>query len=158
LGASLTFPNDACYTTGGDNVTITNGAIAGHVDVNGSDAIPSDVGGTHWALCGGSGGPACTGAPGGGIGCVGCVLGSNLPAPGVDQFAEAGQTLGGGLPGPVLTNAAQADTLFSVPFGIADGSAGAGQSATETLGLMGPSSSSDQSSAFTTAWTWTAVP
>jgi hypothetical protein len=146
LNASLTFPNDACYTTGADDVTITNGALAGHVDVNGADAVPHDSG-QHWTLCGGSG-PSCTGAaPGGGGGCLGqCITNE----PGIDQFVEWG---GAGPYTPFLTNSPQGDTVFG-----ALGSAAVGQSATEGLEFIGPSSSTDLSSTFTTAWTWTAVP
>jgi hypothetical protein len=55
-GAPLTFPNGRCNST---TITVTNGSAAGHIDVQGADAIPQDLA-THWTLCGGTG-PACTG-------------------------------------------------------------------------------------------------
>src|SRR4029077_15895844 len=71
-GSTLEFPNGLC-TTGTSYITITNGAAAGHVDVNGADAIPADNG-THWTLCG-SGSSSCL--------------------PGTDQFDEVGNFVTG---------------------------------------------------------------
>jgi len=136
-GSTLTFPNGRCATSAANVVTITNGSAPGHIDVQGADAIPAD-GGTHWTLCGG--GILCTG---------------NNGVPGQDQFAEQD---GGpnGAPGPFLVTGdrgAQCDTGFS-----SNCSAGSNQGVTESLHMAGPSGSTDNSRAFTTAWTWTAVP
>lgn len=133
-GGVMTPPDGSCATSGGDDVTITNGPSFGHIDVAGADAVPAD-GGVHWNLCGGAG-TACSGASG---------------APGVDQFSLSDTA--GGHASPVLTGTPQCDTGFS-----ADCSASAGQSATETLDLEGPATSTDNSGSFSMVLTWTAVP
>src|SRR5438477_2584443 len=46
-GTSLAFPNDNCDTPA---ITVTNTGTAGHINVRGSDAVPSDNG-TPWSLC-----------------------------------------------------------------------------------------------------------
>jgi len=125
-GASLTFPNDTCTTPA---VTVTNTGSAGHINVHGSDAVPSDSG-THWSLLGGT-----TTSP-----------------PGPDKFAELTANTAGG-PGTTLSNTDACDETFTMGC-----TASANQSANETVGLTGPSSSSDSSSSFSTTITWTAVP
>ncbi len=129
-GSVLSFPNGNCGTIPG--VTITNGTAPGHIDVQGANAIPSDSG-TPWTLCGG-GGSSCTGG--------------TSTTPGTNQFLE--QATGGG---PILTTSAQCDTGFS-----SGCAATSSQATTEILALFGPSASTDTSTAFTTVWTWTAVP
>ena len=48
----LGFPNGQCIAPGDlSGITITNEGAAGHIFVQGGDAIPSD-GGTHWTLVG----------------------------------------------------------------------------------------------------------
>ena len=132
-GSDLTFPNGQCHTTGANDVTVTNGAAAGHMDVEGANAIPSDSG-ANWTLCGGTG-TACTGTSGN---------------PGQDQFGEAN---GGGV---ILTTSLGCDTNFSG--GGTTCATVSGQHETEVLFLTGPSTSTDTSLSFSTTWTWTAVP
>jgi hypothetical protein len=126
--------------TGG--ITITNGNTAGHIDVNGQNAIPADMGGTPWAI-------------------------ENTVNPGVDQFLEdtlGSQSNGVGSNNTSLSTAPVCDTAFNVvgvgspvqPVG--DCSATAGQSSNEVLNMVGPSSSTDQNGPFTVTTTWTAVP
>jgi hypothetical protein len=48
----LGFPNGSCFAPGDlTGITITNTGPAGHIFVQGGDAVPSD-GGTHWTLTG----------------------------------------------------------------------------------------------------------
>jgi hypothetical protein len=124
-GASLTFPNDTCYAP---PITVTNSGTAGHINVHGSDAVPSDNG-TPWTL-----------APG---------------SPGADQFTESltGSTQGGA----TLSNTDSCDKAFD-DFQASDCAAGPNQSQSESLYMTGPSSSTDSSSSFATTITWTAVP
>jgi hypothetical protein len=149
----LTFPNDLCphLENLAAQITITNGGAGGHVDVNGTNAVPSDGSGNDWLLCQA-------------IGPVGCAGGG---LPGADQFSQ--QTCGTFSSGPVsgsscstyVTAGPECDTAFewSATSGSVAGCAStAGQTATEFLDLRGPSSSSDQSPVFTTTVTWTAVP
>jgi hypothetical protein len=137
-GTTLVFPNGTCLA---GPVTITNGSQPGHIDVQGSDAVPSDNG-TRWTLC-----LPMVGAP-----VVPCTGTANPLTPGADQFAEEANTANG-TGSPPLTNNPQCDTAFSAAC-----AASSGQSASETLILLGPQSSSDPSASFTTVWTWTAVP
>jgi hypothetical protein len=136
--APLTFPNGPCPAS--SDVTVTFGNVAGHVDVNGADAVPLG-GGTHWTLCGGtSGGPACTGGA--------------SETPGVDQYAE-GEFIGTTVPTNALLGNAP---ICDLGFGPTCGEATAGQSATEKYIMVGPSSSSSTASSFSTSITWTALP
>jgi hypothetical protein len=130
----------AC-STGGTTLTITNGPLAGTIDVQGSDAIPADNG-THWTLCSPNGGAACTGTG---------------QAPGVDQFRESMVLL------PPLTLDLQASPQCDIAFAVIGVSGNCTAqpnqvSTTEQLGLRGPSSSTDSSTSFTTTITWTAAP
>jgi hypothetical protein len=143
-GSALTFPNGICQTSSANQVTITNGTNPGHIDVQGSDAIPSDNG-THWTLCGGTGGPTCTGSSGG-------FCGPSHLLGGQDQFQEC-DVSGSDSLSPILTTAPQCDTGFAAAC-----AASAGQSQVEILGMDGPTASTDTSTSFTTVWTWTAVP
>jgi hypothetical protein len=142
--APLTFPNGDCYLPLGSGITITNGGVGGHIDVQGASAQPAD-GGQDWTLCGGV--VPCTGNG----------------SPGVDQFTEFGQGtkpfIGGG--DVTFTTSPQCDMAFdNSPYGV--GSPGCmttpGQEAVEYTDLVGPSSSTDQSQSFTTSVTWMAVP
>lgn len=143
-GSVLSFPDGICLTVSlGNNVTVTNGQVPDHIDVQGADAIPADLG-THWTLCDGpaaAGGLACTGA------------GSN---PGQDQFTELATN--GAFSSPILTIQPQCDTDFATSGSPGTCAAGVGTQAQEQLHLGGPSSSTDTSTSFTTVWTWTAVP
>jgi hypothetical protein len=145
--AVLVFPFGMCQTIDTAAVTITNGSAPGHIDVQGADAIPSDNG-THWTLCGGAGGPACTSS-------ISNALVAGIKYPGQDQFVEL--TSIGGISGTLgtapLTNSPQCDDQFG-----SSCVATSGQATTESLVLQGPTASTDSSSSFTTVWTWTAVP
>jgi hypothetical protein len=131
----LTFPNGRCQTS---NITITNGSAAGHIDVNGADAIPADSG-THWTLCAGTVAPTCSG-------------GGNA---GQDQYRENTFNNSNTSIRPDLTNTPQCDTSFAPGSACA---AAAGQSTKEFIAMTGPSASTDTSSTFTSSVTWTAVP
>jgi hypothetical protein len=126
-GTRLGFPNGRC-TSG--PVTVTNGAAPSTIVVSGTDAAPSDAG-KSWTLCGGAGAPACTGK---GV------------FPGVDQFFETDANV-------KLGPAGSCDVWFAVN---PCGSATPGQATTESLLLLGPEASTDQSPTFTTQITWTA--
>jgi hypothetical protein len=124
-------------------IKITNGASAGHVDVTGSDAIPSD-GGKHWTLCGGIG-QACTGKRG---------------RPGKDQLQTA--TLGGSVrkpaQGTILTYNPQCDAAYDLSTGTQGCVASAGQVANEGLNIFVAATSTDPAKTFTNPVSWTAVP
>jgi hypothetical protein len=136
----LTFPNGFCQSP---NITITNGAAGGHVEVNGASALPNDGSGNGWALCGGTGLTCSNG------------VAPNV-VPGADQYEEGTGNTGGGLSGPDLTSTPACDTSFD------SGGTGCvstpGQVSTEFVGITGPSSSSDQSPMFSTTVSWTAAP
>lgn len=150
----LPFPNGACTvgtatvtSTIPGGITITNGAVAGHIDVNGQDATPADVGGTPWTME-----------------YPGNFLSTPQILPGVDQFAE--ETLGNNyFVGINSYTAFDGSPVCDLAFTItsttpATGScaASAGQSSMEALDITGPSSSTDQNGPFTITTTWTAVP
>jgi hypothetical protein len=152
--SALAFPNGFCQTSNTDNVTITTGSQPSTVDVQGSDAVPSDNG-THWTLCGAESGSRCTGP----TPLFGAPITQSQQEPGQDQFAE--QTSLNGFDdsqsldfGPPLTTSPQCDTAF----GTGSCSAHSSQATTEVLILLGPESSTDASTAFSTTWTWTAAP
>jgi len=140
-GSALTFPNGGCQAI---NITITNGTAPGHIDITGADAIPADSG-THWTLCGAV-------AAAGGATCA-----NGQFTPGVDQFFEEGHSSNTSAPSPPLSTTPQCDLAFANSGG-ASCSATSGQVGSEYLSLEGPSSSTDNSTSFTTIWTWTAVP
>ena len=140
----LGFPNGACQAAASP-VTVTNGTAPATITVTGADMVPADNG-THWAL-GGTPGTTTTG---------------NCPfTPGADQYCETLAPGPGYNSGPagilqpylVLGNTATCDPFFGTS---GCGPAPAGAASTEFLAMTGPSSSSDPSSTFTTAVTWTA--
>jgi hypothetical protein len=142
--SALGYPNGECSvgkagTTGVFPITIKNTGTAGDVDVNGASSVPSDKG-TGWVLCnaGSHPAPACTGAGG---------------DPGVNQYKEEnfakGEENGDG-----LTSTSACDPVFDPKGGC---TASAGQSESEGIELLGPSSSSDTSTSWTSSITWTAV-
>jgi hypothetical protein len=136
----LEFPNGLCTVgssgpAGTSGITITNGAAAGHIDVNGQSATPADNG-QSWSL-------VVTGTPG------------------TDQFREA--TNGSQFPAVssnevIVPTIPVCDTGFNVVSSSGDCSAAPAQSSTEILVLEGPSASTDQNGPFTVVTTWTAVP
>ena len=147
-GATLNFPNGNCVTTGANDVVITNGAIAGHIYVTGTDATPSDAG-QHWVLCNGPNSASCTGPSGG-------PFGANYP--GQNQIEEWTMT-SAGVNGSTLGSVPSCDEAFNLAAsGAFDCSAAINQQTTEGLSLLGPSLSTDTSSSWQTTWTWTAVP
>jgi len=143
----VTFPNDHCPAS--DYVTVTNGPVAGAIDVQGADAVPSD-GGTHWQLCGGPGGTDCSGAANDGV--SEAPLGGSANYPGQDQYQEETEDEGGD--SPALTNNPQCDTAY---YGM-NCQASAGQAISESIVFLGPSASTDPSGTFTSSIMWTAVP
>ncbi len=144
----LAFPNGECNSPA---ITITNGAVADDIDVQGQNAVPSDVTqdpGTappDWALCG-SASTACLGSP---------EPGGTLTYPGQDQYEEWTDTEGSR--GPYLSDTAQCDTAFN-SYPLVSCAASAGQSQEEFVALVAPSASTDTSATFTSALTWTAAP
>jgi hypothetical protein len=141
----LTLPNGTCADP---VVTVTNGPVAGHIDVNGADAVPADQG-NNWVLCGVDVG--CTGPP------FDPTNPKSSPLPGADQYLEsARQPFNGSYYVGPLGHSPSCDTSWNPPtFSCA---ASAGQSANEFLAVIGPTTSSDQSPTFTTSVTWTAAP
>ena len=138
----LAFPNGICtvgsVTTNGitGGVTVVNGPVAGHIDVSGQQARPEDTG-TPWTLI-------VTGTPG------------------VDQFREA--TNGSQLvqfPSEsriVPQTIPVCDKSFEVSGTAGACTSAAGQSATESLVLLGPSATTDTHGPFVVTTTWMAVP
>jgi hypothetical protein len=121
----------ATSVTGG--ITITNTGTAGHIDVNGSNAIPSD-GGAPWTLESG-----------------------NWSGPdeyALNTFGEGG----GGASSLVLSTAPMCDTNFNLNTSPNGCSAASGAAQEEEVLLYGPQSSTDTSSKFTSTITWTAGP
>jgi len=148
-GASpLTFPTGHCDSP---QITITNGPVGGHIAVNGTSAVPSDKNGNDWTLCGGTGGAACSATD---------QFGQTVPGP--DQYNEWDWAPNGA---PhyvqVLSTSPQCDGAFDTPVTTNEFvgcRASPGQAADETLHLIGPTQSEDQSPTFCTSVVWTAVP
>jgi hypothetical protein len=146
--AQLAFPNGFCSVGVAGNsgaaggVTVTNGTAAGHIDVNGANAVPSDSG-TPWTLLDS---PSAY-AP-------------SLTTPAADQYDELTQVLfsGHGVVNSVVSTTPTCDLAFdgttSTPGGC---TAAAGASTTESLVIEGPSTSTD-AGPFAITTTWTAVP
>ena len=149
-GGSLGFPDGYCYYGNGPGsvyttgVTIANTGAAGHIDVNGSNAVPSDAG-TPWTLCSEAVG-TCT------------LLQGGLYYPGANQFQlVTSADPEGGNASTILSNSPACDAAFDG--GTSGGcSAAIGASQIEGITLAGPESSTDTSSTFTTTLTWTAGP
>jgi len=137
---TVQFPNGVCTTPAGV-VTVTNGAAPAEIDIQASSFLPSDGTGTPWSLCI----PLVQT-------CSGGILG-NVPGP--DQYTLANSNDAFSDSGWPIAGSANCDQAFQ------DKDAGCdvnpGDSASETLQLMAPSSSTDLSSAFSNTVTWTAV-
>jgi hypothetical protein len=142
--AALGFPNGHCSlgtpgAHGSFPITITNTGVAADVYVNGGNAVPSDKG-TEWGLCNFGTNPAvkCSADDG-------KFPGNNQYV--VQNFASGSMNSAG------LTGAMTCDTQFA-----AGGcSAVQGDAQAEGILLIGPASSSDQSTSWTVTITWTAV-
>ena len=134
-GDTLAFPNGRCISP--VPPVITNGGVAGHIDVATTAPTPAD-GGTLWAVC------ACTSGP-----------------PGADQIGiETTQSPGTRSFSPVVTTP-RCDGAWSPTVGIQGGSPCAAnpfQSATEYIQILGPASSTDPSTSWSFDVTWSAVP
>lgn len=150
----LGFPNGEC--TGAQSVSIVNGSSPATILVNGADMVPADNG-PHWTLCVWGASPQT---------CTGPQSISQMFYPGTDQYYETVSPSGGynlpvlqGVgqvgPGPFdgLTNTPSCDTAFN---GASGCSVGAGKSSLEFLAITGPNASSDPSTSFSTAVTYTA--
>jgi hypothetical protein len=131
----LGFPSGRC-TVGGfpytapsvGGVTVTNAGAAGEIEVNGTNAIPSDDV-APWTLVSGT--------------------------PGANQFFL--ETIGwDGTTGTV--GYIGAPPVCDNAFDFYSCSVPSGQSQAEELEIVGPSSSTDTSTSFTTIVTWTAAP
>jgi hypothetical protein len=143
----LGFPDGQCFygrpgVNGKFPITITNTGIASNIYVSGSSATPSDNG-TGWKLCNVGEDPevACTGR-------------LHL-VPGTDQYLVRNFS-------PVdkpdysgLTDTPACDHVFGVSHGCF---AVQGTSQAEGIELIGPSSSSDNSTQWTVTITWMPVP
>ncbi len=140
----LGFPNGRCIvglvSPGIYPITITNTGIASDIYVNGSSANPAD-GGTQWVLCNRGDHP--------GVSCAG-----HEDKPGADQylienFSSTGEQTNG------ITGTPTCDREFD-----SSGSCWAVQGSWQSEGieLIGPSSSSDDSTKWTMTITWTPVP
>jgi hypothetical protein len=140
----LGFPNGRCWVGSlgvAYPITIRNTGIASYVDVNGSDAVPSDDM-TDWSLCNVGDSPAVT------------CTGRNNNLPGTDQYLV--QNFGPyGENGSGLTDSPLCDHEFDQ-----NGRCWAMQGASQTEGieLTGPYQSSDNSTKWTVTITWTPVP
>jgi hypothetical protein len=126
----LGYPNGTCdNTTNGNQITVTNTGVPGHVNVQATNASPfingvQENGGTPWTL----------------------VSGGLLPLQ--DQFSVNNINTG-----QFLSTAQAGDAIFG-----ASGAAAANQLQAENLLLRGPLIASDnQATSFATAVTWTAV-
>lgn len=138
---TLTLPNGFCLA-GGAGVTVTNGAVAGHVAVAGTNATGTNGTGT-WAL---TGNPAIL--PGG-------------LAPASDQFNASTVTgTNAGWHNTDLATTATNDCAFypGDSSGNSCGTANAGQSIGENLAITGPASSTGTATAYGFTVTWTATP
>ncbi len=120
----LAFPNGQCNTP---TFTATAGTASEDIDVQGSNAVPSD-GGTQWTLF-----PTAD--------------------PGANQFYELTHENSSGSTGTILSDTPACDLAFDDGCAATAGEIGL----PEELEMLGPSSSSDSSSSFTTTVTWTAV-
>lgn len=124
-GTAMGFPNATCSTT---SYAVANaGNTTEAISVAGSTATPADSG-TAWSLCGGAGDPTC----------------SNAGSPGPNQYGMTASAPAGS-PSVRLSLSAQCDAVFPNCQAVPPGSGG---SDTEQLGLVGPQSSTDQSSTF----------
>jgi hypothetical protein len=140
---ALGFPNGRCWlgtpgSHGSFPITITNTGVAADIYVSGASASPSDSG-TGWGLCnvGAKPASACTGSGG--------------KLPGADQYLL--QNFAGGSTNPTgLTGTMTCDTEFAA----GSCSAVQGDSQQEGIELTGPTTTADQSTAWTVAITWTA--
>ncbi len=152
---ALGFPNGECDTDNAmGRITISNTGAAGHIKVQGSDAVPQGGGTPHWTLCGFGvtplgqifAGPLCPFS-----------LSARTAKPGADQFREVVTTRAGccELRGIDLQNPPQCDFNFSIQGGC--GFVPARAFATEFLSMMGPSTSTSPATSFTTTVTWTVV-
>jgi hypothetical protein len=137
----LGFPNGDCQMHG---LVLTNTGLPGHMMVTGGPMSPVG-GGTSWVLCGSSDGiaPICSGASRPGI--------KSVP-PGAEQYSLATTTPTGGV---LLSTQPQCDRAFGSGGTCA---AAPGQSSTENLLLLGPESTGNGASNYTTIVTWTVTP
>ncbi len=143
----LGYPNGHCWygkpePGGSFPITISNTGIAAQIDVAGSAAYPADNG-TEWRLCNAGDNPVVT------------CTGHDKSAPGVDQYLVVNFS-----PDNSQNAAGIADTpLCDHQFG-QSGSCKAVQGSfqTEGLELIGPASTSDNSTGWTVTVTWMPVP
>jgi len=148
---ALNFPNGECRAPSSQvvpaSITVANGPVSGHVNVTGASFFGLDMDtNSQWQLCntidnGLGGNPGCTGASG---------------VPGQNQAHESAVHAANTLSQIALGTAAQCDNAF-----VGDNSgctASANQSEQEYLSLVGPSSTTNPTSTFSTTVTWTAVP
>jgi hypothetical protein len=143
----LGYPNGRCWygkpEPGGQfPITITNTGIASQVDVSGTTAYPSDSG-NQWTLCNAGRSPVVT------------CTGNNHDVPGPDQYLvetfspENNPNTAGITDAPVCDHQfAQAGSCQAVQ----------GSFATEGLELVGPESTTDNSTRWTVTITWMPVP
>ena len=154
--SSLGFPNGTCFAGVLDGyngssftpaVSITNTGEPGNIEINGANAIPSDNG-TPWTLC--------TYNVTGSTLCGGSNSGSGA---GLDQYSLYGGSGNERAGVPNVLNTAACDQLFDVQANNNSGCAAtSGQVGSEGFQLAGPKASTDTSTSWSIAVTWTAVP
>jgi hypothetical protein len=144
----LGFPNGECWVgkpnpSGDFPITITNTGIASDIYVFGSSASPAD-GGTGWNLCNLGKTPVVT-----------CTGGAHHAIPGTDQYLVRNFSPGQRPDYGGLSASPACDYEFDISRGC---QAPQGAFQTEGLKLIGPWSSSDNSTRWTVTITWMPVP
>lgn len=143
--SKLGYPDGECWfgiLDGSLPILITNKGIGSYVYVSGSDASPAD-GGDQWSLCNTGDDPA-----------VACTADDHR-APGVDQYLLRNFGPNGIAEHSGLTDNPACDLNFGLPRGCW---AAQGQFQTEGVELIGPASTTDNSTKWTVTITWMPVP
>jgi hypothetical protein len=145
--ARLGYPNGRCWygkpePRGSFPITITNTGIASQIDVYGSSANPADDG-DQWSLCNVGSSPAVT------------CTGASKREPGSDQYLVVNFSPDDNPNADGVTGNPLCDHQFGE-----SGSCRAiqGSFQTEGLELIGPSSTTDNSTSWTVTVTWMPVP
>jgi hypothetical protein len=165
---TLGFPDGQCALL--DPVNVTNVDDAGEIDVMASNMEPSDGTGTPWQLCqthdsipDDLGFPLASDDPSDPT-CDGPMT-TDLndefqPGPAADQYLQAieGKDEDGDLIAFPVSSTPVCDLSFSIEDDANTCIAQVGESEAQTLVIMGPSSSTDESTQFSNTVTWVALP
>lgn len=151
----LVAPNGTCNTNAHPiTITVTNsGTTTVNVQVKGSPAIPSSGSNQSWNLCQGTGAVPCSGP------------GTPAGKPGRDEFNVQLTSASAGGPvielkadtgtSPSIVSGYQCDTIVDTSANCAGIAAGTPtKSVSEVATIVGPQSSTNLSTSFTTTWTW----